>query len=173
MRKSFILAFLFVLQAIPIRAHCPLCTIGAAAAAGGALWLGVSVGVVALFIGAFAVAVGWWVAKLIKRKLIFGQDWIIISISFLTTVLPILPFVKDTRPVFVSWVGEYGSLLNRTYLVSVPLVASIFGGLLVAVTPWMSAKITALRKGRMIRFQGILLTFLLLIVAGVLFEVVL
>ena len=51
-----------------VSAHCPLCTAGAAIAAGGAIYLGVSVIVVGLFIGAFAVSTGWWVAKIIKKQ---------------------------------------------------------------------------------------------------------
>lgn len=43
-------------------AHCPLCTIGAGAAAVGAAWLGVSYMVIGVFLGAFGLAIGLWTA---------------------------------------------------------------------------------------------------------------
>ncbi len=168
------LGFLFLFLLLPtVLAHCPLCTIGAAAAAGGALWLGVSPAVVSLFIGAFAIAMGWWISKLIKKKYFPGQDFVIIITSFLTTVLPILPLLKAVYPLPVLWFGEYGSLFNRTYVLNASIITSILGGGIVALSPWISARITAMRAGKMFRFQGIILTFLLLLIGSLVVEVIL
>ncbi len=159
----FFFSFLFIREAY---AHCPLCTIGAAAAAGGAAYLGVSQIVIGLFIGAFAVSIGWWVSRLIKKKYIPFQKTLIVLFSFFTTILPLLAFMESIYPFYISWAGEYGSLLNRTYILNIFLVGSIIGGIIVCITPWMSSQITKLRHGKMIPFQGVILTLSLLLVIG-------
>lgn len=172
MRKALVLLIIAAFNAMPVFAHCPLCTVGAAAAAGGALWLGVSPAVVSVFIGAFAAAVGLWFARVIKKKFFLGQDWLIVIASFVTTVLPILSFVKDVRPWYISWFGEYGSVFNRTYVVNVSLLTSIIGAVLVIVAPFLSKKISQMR-GKTVKFQGIVLTFLLLVLFGLVLWVLL
>ena len=88
-----------------VYAHCPLCTAGAAVAAGGAAWLGISKAAIGIFIGAFAVSTGWWASNLL--------------------------------------------------------------------TPWLSKKITELRNGKMLPYQGIMLTFALLVILSVAVELIL
>ncbi|MBI4439339.1 hypothetical protein HY638_00015 [Candidatus Woesearchaeota archaeon] len=152
------------------RAHCPLCTVGAAAAAGGAAYLGVSNMVIGIFIGAFAVSMGWWVSKLIKRQFL-GKMPLIIAISFATTIIPLMPLIKGDYPLFISLAGDYGSLLNRTYLISLFLAGSIIGGIVVCITPWLSSRIGEYR-GKMVPYQGIILTFVLLVLTSATIEVV-
>ncbi len=168
MKKSLFLFSLFSFSfSLPFaRAHCPLCTVGAAAAAGGALWLGVDLVVIALFIGAFGVSTGWWISRLVKRTFFRGQKGIIIIASFLLTIIPLMPLFPGITPYYLSWSGEYGSLLNRTYLFNTFLMGSIFGGAVVSLTPFVSRKITAMR-GKMVPFQGVILTLALLILVGI------
>ncbi len=153
-------------------AHCPLCTAGAAAAAGGALWLGVDKAVVGLFLGAFAVSTGWWISRLIKKQYIPFQKHAIIIGSFVLTMLPIFPFITQVYPLYLSWGGDYGTLFNRTYVINLPLFTSLFGGILVSMTPWLSKKISNMRKGKTFPFQGILLTFTLLVATGITLQLV-
>jgi hypothetical protein len=143
---------------------------GAAAAAGGAMWLGVSGTVVALFIGAFAVSMGLWIGRIIKKQYIPHQTAWITLVSFATTALPVLPFMMsgtpgDYIPIFISWAGEYGSLLNRTYLINIPLIATLVGAGIVLAAPWMSRKITDLR-GETLPYQGVSLTLIILIISA-------
>lgn len=163
----FFFSFLLVKETY---AHCPLCTIGAAAAAGGAAYLGVSQIVIGLFIGGFAVSIGWWISRLIKKKYIPFQKTLIILFSFATTILPLLMILNETRPFYISLAGDYGSFLNRTYLINMFLVGSIIGGIIVSITPWMSNQLTKLRHGKMIPFQGVILTLLLLLIIGVIIQ---
>ncbi|NQV09015.1 hypothetical protein HQ529_04145 [Candidatus Woesearchaeota archaeon] len=167
-----ILPLFFVFLVEEVKAHCPLCTIGAAAAAGGAVWLGVNQVVIGIFIGAFAVSIGWWVAGLIKKQYVPFQKWIIILLSFITTIGPLLPILDGVNPLYISLAGEYGSLLNRVYLYNLFLIGSIIGGIIVSLTPWLSKKITELRKGKMISYQGIMLTLLLLVITGIIIQLV-
>ena len=155
-------------------AHCPLCTIGAAAAAGGAAWLGVSKIVIGIFIGAFAVSIGWWISNIIKKQYLPFQRLLIILFSFITTIFPLLGLevMKSIYPLYISLAGGYGSLLNRTYILNLFLVGSIIGGFIVSITPWLSRKITTIRNGKMIPYQGITLTFALLIATSLIFEVI-
>ena len=157
-----IIPLLIVFLAGLISAHCPLCTIGAGAAAAGAVWLGVSKVVIALFIGAFAVSMGYWFSNLLKKKYIPFQKTLIILIVFLTTVLPLMPIFKAIGPLYLSFIGPYG----KTYAFNYSLVSSLLGGTIVLASPSISKQLTELRKGKMLPFQGILITFLLLIIIG-------
>ena len=158
--------FIFSFILIGIRfaeAHCPLCVVGAATVAGGAVWLGVNEMIIGVFIGAFAVSVGWWISRMIKKKYIPFQKTLIILISFATTIFPILFLFKGFYPLYISIIGEYGSLLNRTYLINLFLIGSVVGGLIVSLTPMISKKISSFREGKIIPYQGTALTLTLLI----------
>src|SRR3990167_8283639 len=153
--KKFLGLPLFLALAQSAYAHCPLCTVGAAAAAGGAAWLGVSKIVICIFIGAFAVSIGWWVSNLIKKQYVPFQKPLIILFSFATTVFPLLGLevMRSNYPALISFFGDYGSLLNRTYILNLFLIGSILGGLIVSITPWLSRKITIMRNGKMLPYQ--------------------
>ncbi len=163
---------LLVLQAATVLAHCPLCTVGIAAAAGGAAYFGVDKAVIALFVGAFAVSTGWWIGRKIKKQVLPHQVAFIVLLSFLLTVIPLLPLLTTVYPLPVFLVGDYGSWLYRTYVINLGLIASVVGGAVVSITPWLSRKISTLRKGMTIPFQGIILTLSLLIVLGVVLQLV-
>ncbi len=150
-----------------VMAHCPLCTVGAAAVAGGAAYLGVSSIVIGIFIGAFAVAIGWWVARVIKRRFIPYQRSVIIAFSFIATILPMMPFFSASFPLYLAWLGEYGSV----FMINMFLIGSFIGGFIVSVTPWVSKKMTFVRNGKMIPFQGIMLTLGLLIIVGSIIQI--
>jgi hypothetical protein len=145
--------------------------VGAAAAAGGAAWLGVDKAIIGIFLGAFAVSIGWWISGLIKKQYIPFQRGLIIIFSFITTVLPLIPVIGESvYPLYISLFGDYGSLFNRTYVINLFLVGSLFGGLVVCVTPWMSRKITEFRNGKMIPYQGVILTFSILIIISLIIQ---
>ena len=152
-----------------VSAHCPLCTIGAGVAAGGAVWLGINEFVVALFLGAFAMSMGLWFSKIIKKKYFPHQNILIVAIVFASTLLPILPLITSEHnvyPVYLSWFGNYSSLFNRTYLISRNILSGLFGGVLVMSSPYLSRQMTKLRNGKIIPFQGVAITLLLLIIIG-------
>lgn len=160
MKKIFIILFSVLLIDFA-SAHCPLCTIGAGAAAAGAVWLGVSKIVVALFVGAFAMSMGMWFSRIPKKRYIKFQKTIIITVVFITTVLPLLPIFKAIGPLYIPFVGEYGA----TYAINYSLVSSLFGGGIVFVSPFLSRKIKE-KRGKTVPFQGMILTLILLIITG-------
>lgn len=163
-----------ILSSAAAMAHCPLCTVGAATVAGGAVWIGVDKVVVGLFLGAFAASMGWWFSRLIKKQYVPFQKWLIILLSFITTIIPILPVVGAAPyPIHISVAGSYGSLLNRIYLLNLFLVGSILGAIIVSIAPWLSSSITRLRKEKTLPFQGSVLTLLLLVITGVVLQLVL
>src|SRR3972149_10254551 len=127
-KKFFILPvltiFLMIFLIKSVSAHCPLCTIGAGAAGVGAIWLGVSKVVVALFIGAFAMSMGIWFSKIPKKRYIPFQKTLIVLVIFLTTVVPLSPIFKAIGPLYLSFIGEYGT----TYAINYSLISSLFGG---------------------------------------------
>jgi len=170
MKKLLLIPFFFLLSATATFAHCPLCTAGILVAASGAAYMGVSKVVISLIVGALSVSIGWWIAKSIKKQYIPLQKPIIILASFLLTVIPIIPTLYQIYPLYISWYGGYGSLLNRTYIINISLITSIFGALIICITPWLSKKITELRKGKHIKYQTMLLTFLLLAIIGLIIQ---
>lgn len=165
-KLTLFLAVTLLVSAETVRAHCPLCTLGAAAAAGGAALLGVSSTVIGLFIGAFAVSTGWWIARMIKKQLIPFQKTGIVVFSYAATVIPMLTLFPDIRPLYIPRMGQYGS----TFVLNIFLIGSLLGGFIVAITPQISKKIGDLRNGRMVPYQGIVLTLSLLLIAGVLIQ---
>ena len=166
-KKFFIFPVLTIFLAKLISAHCPLCTIGAGAAAAGAVWLGVSKVVVALFIGAFAMSMGMWFSKIIKKKYVPFQKTLIVLVIFLTTLLPLLPLFTAIGPFYLSFILEYGT----TYAINYSLVSGLFGGLIVLSSPQLSRKITDFRKGKIIPYQGLILTLSTLLITGGLIQV--
>ena len=148
-------------------AHCPLCTLGAGAAAGVAMWLGVKTGVIGLFLGAAALSLGWWFGRVLKRRYLPLQTPLISLVSFASIILPVSPLMAGTSSIYVSWWGDYGSVFNRTYLFDPFIAGAIIGALVLFVTPVLSRKLTKLRGGKIVPFQGIILTFTLLMIIGV------
>jgi hypothetical protein len=168
LKKLFTLIFLPFLGVKTILAHCPLCTLGAAAAVGGAAYMGVNKVVLSLFVGAFAISMGMWFTRIIKKKYIPFQKTIIILGSFFLTVIPILPLINAYFPLFVWFIGDYG----KTYAINASIIGSFFGGLLVFISPTLSKKITKIRNKHM-NYQTIIITFLLLIITGGIIQILL
>lgn len=167
MRKLF--SFIFLIPILLVRsvsAHCPLCTVGVGAAAAGAAWLGVSKVVIGLLIGAFAMSMGMWFAKIPKKRYLPFQKTFIISAIFITTILPLLPIFSAIGPLYLPFIGEYGKTLAINY----SLVSSFFGGTITFVSPSLNKKIKEKRNGRGVPFQGIILTFALLAIASLVIQ---
>ncbi|MBU2101147.1 hypothetical protein KKH05_00250 [Patescibacteria group bacterium] len=173
MRKLgfFYIATLLLLIPKTASAHCPLCVVGAGALAVFASSIGVSSVVVGILIGAFALALGFWVAPMIKKEFIPYQKQILILLIYVGTIIPVMPFIKDYGPLYVSLGGEYGSLWHNTYTVDLFLFGSILGATLMFVAPFISKAITKAR-GRQVLYQGIIITFSLLIITSVIFQLI-
>ena len=149
-------------------AHCPLCTVGAAAAAGGAAYLGVNNAAIGVFIGGFGASMGWWFARLMKKEYLPFQTAAWVLSSFLLTVIPIRMLFPEAWPLFISWLGEYGS----TFAINLFLLGSVVGGIILCSTPWLSERLTALRSGKHLPFQGMILTVVLLVVTSAVLQLV-
>lgn len=165
-----LIVILFFAGAVSVAyAHCPLCTAGAGLAAMGAGWLGVGEISIGIFIGAFAVAVGSWIANIWKMDFRFKKEALII-ISFITTIAPLIYMFQEFIPLYVHLYGGYGSLLNRTYLINQFLLGSITGGAVVLLAPFVSGAITK-KYGKMLwPYQGLSITFSALLITSVIFE---
>src|SRR3989344_838133 len=162
-----LISFIFIMP-ISIKyayAHCPLCTITAGAAAAGGVYLGVNKIVIGLLIGAFAMSMGMWLARIIKKKYIPFQKTLIILLIFLLTVIPLLPIFSHIGGFNIGLTGDYGSLLNRTYVIDHSFLASFLGGAIVFISPSLNRRIKEKTK-KNVPFQGIIITFLLLIIAA-------
>lgn len=151
-------------------AHCPLCTAGAGALAVFAASIGVSSVVVGILIGAFAIALGLWIAPLVKKHYVPYQKQILTLLIFLGTVIPILPLVRDYGPLYLSLGGEYGTLLHNTYTINLYILGVVVGAIIMLISPLLSKAMTALRKGKRLPYQGVTLTLLLLVIASIIVQ---
>ena len=165
-----LVAVLVSLIPTKVLAHCPLCVGGAGAAAALASVLGVTYGAIGVFMGGFAVALSLFIANRLPKKFKF-QNIIVGWVIYLTTLIPMYPLLKgDYVPWFISAGGEYGSLLNRTYLIDLFIVGAVIGSLTVFYSMKLSSYITQKRDGKHIKFQGMILTFGLLLIAATLIQ---
>ena len=169
-KKLNFLLIIPIFLARSVSAHCPLCTITAGAAATGAVWLGVSKIIIGLLMGAFAMSMGMWFSRIPKIKYIPFQRTAIISIVFLLTILPLLPIFSHVAGFHVDLTGGYGSLLNRTYVIDHSLLSSFLGGAIVFISPALNKKIKEKRNGKSIPFQGIIIIFLLIVIASLIIQ---
>ncbi len=151
-------------------AHCPLCTVGAGIAAAGAAWLGVGSGSIGVFIGAFAVATGLWMHRLIKKSFFPHQSLALATTSFALTIIPMQPLFQDYTSLYISWAGDYGSWLNRTYVMDRFVIGALVGAVILAAAPAISRLISRARKGKMMPFQGITVTFGMLLFISVILQ---
>jgi len=170
MKKIISLFALLAFIPSAAKAHCPLCTAGAGALAIGAAYLGVSNYIVGVMIGAFALALGFWIPRTIKKKYIPYQDELLTIIIFFSTVIPIMPFVQHYTSFNIYWFGEYGGIFNKTYMVSRFLIGSLVGALIMLVSPYVSRELSKLRKNKLFPYQGIIITFIMLLAVSLLFQ---
>jgi hypothetical protein len=166
--------FIFIISFLILNfsfAHCPLCTAGAGIGAIIAKQLGMKTSAVGVFIGAFSVALGWWLANILKKKINFKFLTLVsIIISFLTIILPLKLYFYEIGSFYLNLFGDYGSLLNRTYVYDKFLLGSILGGLIILVSPFLSQQILKLRQGKIFPYQGLIITFTLLILLASFFQ---
>ena len=152
-------------------AHCPLCVAGAGALAVLAASLGVSSVVVGILIGAFALALGLWLAPLVNKQYIPYQKQILTLLIFVGTIVPIMPLIRDYGPLYISLGGEYGTLWHNTYTVDLFLFGSVVGVVLMLVAPLVSRLLTKLWS-KQIPYQGVTITLFLLVIASVIAQIV-
>ncbi|MDP2651491.1 MAG: hypothetical protein Q8O98_02795 [bacterium] len=171
--KSIVLALasLFLIPAYA-QAHCPLCTVGAGALAVLAASLGVSTASVGVFIGAFSLALGLWVAKLVKKKYFKQQDALLTLAIFLSTIIPIMPLIKEYRPLYIKLFGSYGTLFHNTYAFNLYLTGAAVGAVILWLSPYLSKALTKARRGETLPYQGLGVTFVLIIIAAIVFQII-
>ncbi len=156
------LPVLILLMSTPAHAHCPLCTAGAGVLALSAAKLGVGPMPIGIFLGAFAVALGLWVARLLKRQYLPRQKVLLAVFSFATTIFPLQAVLADNASVYLPFWGEYG----KTFVINLFVVGAVVGGLLILSSPYLSRKLALARGGEMYPFQGMVITLVLLVSAA-------
>ncbi len=152
-------------------AHCPLCTAGAGALAIVAASLGVPGIIIASLIGGFALALGLWVKRIIKKKYFHFQDHVVTWLIYLLTVLPLWPILKDYKALYIPSLGidKYA----ETIPVNIYLVGVIVGAIILSISPYLSKKFTGLIGKQLLPFQGIVITMILLILVPLLINLLL
>ena len=87
---------------------------------------------------------------------------LIILVVFLTTLIPLMPFFKAIGPLYIPFIGAYG----LTYAVNYSIASSLFGSLIVLMSPLASRQISKFRDGKIVPFQGVMITLLSLLIIG-------
>ncbi len=151
-------------------AHCPLCTAGAGLLAVLAASLGISSVIVGMMIGAFATALGMWIARIPKREYLPYQRPILTTLIFLSTVIPIMPLIRHYAPLYVSFWGEYGTLFHNTYTINLFLAGVPLGVIVIWIAPYISKFMTRARNGKQLPYQGLGITFTLLILISLVIQ---
>jgi hypothetical protein len=162
------LAVFSLFVSAPAHAHCPLCTAGAGVAALGAAKLGMGPMSIGIFLGAFAVAIGLWFARFLKKQYLPKQRALLAVLSFATTIFPLQVVLADNTSLYLSFWGEYG----KTFVINLFLVGAILGGVLILLSPYLSRKLALARGGEIYPFQGMTITLALLVSAAAVIELV-
>lgn len=166
MKKTLLTLPIIALVPKVASAHCPLCTAGAGALAVLAASLGVSSIVVGVLIGAFSLALALWVSGMVQKQYVRFQKQILATIIFLGTVIPIMPFIEHYAPLYVPFIGKYGT----TYTINLFLFGVVIGALIMFIAPYMSAYVTKVRD-KQVPFQGISITVTLLVVVSTIIQI--
>lgn len=150
-------------------AHCPLCTAGAGILAVLAASMGVPATIIAVMLGGFAMALGLWFSRVVKKKYFRFQDQVVIWGAYLLTVVPLWPVLKEYKALYVPWLGidKYAT----TIPVDVYILGVILGGLVLLVSPYLSGRVTKWAGKQIIPFQGVVITLVLLVLVPLIVDI--
>ena len=170
MKKTIILIplalILLFAAAIPVHAHCPLCTAAVGVAAVSAKYMGLDVSIVGLFVGAFGISTGIWLGKKIRKEYIKFQLPVIAILSYLLTVIPLRFISSDNIYIPLLLFGEPGSILNKIYWIDKLIFGTIIGGILTFIGYWIHNYIKKVKGKVLFPYQGIIITLSLLLLSG-------
>lgn len=165
---SVILIFMSLLISLmlTVHAHCPLCTAAVGTAAISAKYYGMDISIIGMFIGAFGISTGLWIALKISKKYFRFQFFLIVLLSYLLTVIPLLYISNESMYLPVLLLGSAGSLLNKVYWINKLLFGSIIGGFAALIAYFFHISIKKLNGKVLFPFQGIVITLLFLIISS-------
>ncbi len=153
-----------------VHAHCPLCTAAIGGAVLGAEYFGLGAGIAGLFVGAFAISTGLWLAGKIKTQYFPFQTPLLVLASFLLTVIPLQYLSSQTFFFPALWFGTSGSAFNQVYFLNKLLVGSVLGAVLSLLALRLHRLLKAWKGRVFFPFQGVVLTLAVLLVSsGILF----
>jgi len=158
--SAFIASLLFLPELA--RAMCPLCSVAIGAGAVAAEYYGVDPSIIGLFVGAFALSTGIWVANWIKTQYIPHQKKIIVAASLALTIIPFVPIVPDAFYLPLKLFG-----LAKVLWLNKLLVGSILGILISGGAFAFSNKIKEIRGKVLFPYQGVVFPVLALAATSV------
>ncbi len=135
------------------KAHCPLCTAAVGSGVAITRFYGIDDTIVGIWIGAFIVSTVLWAAKKIKKEYIPFQNYVLVIVAFLLTVIPFY------------YAGLIGDLRYTIFGIDKLLLGMITGTLVTIVAFHIGDMI----KKRVIPFQKIVITLSLLVISSLIF----
>ncbi|MEK6840191.1 MAG: hypothetical protein AABX72_04555 [Nanoarchaeota archaeon] len=157
---KLLVLLLALLMLVPlVSAHCPLCTgaIGIAATTAG--YYGVDASIIGLFVGAFGISTGLWIGRKVKQQYLPGQLSLIVSLSFVLTIIPFF-FMTGEQFMFPLSLGSF----KRIFFFDKLIFGSFLGGMVTVPTFWLHEFIKKIRGKVLFPFQGIAFTLTMLAV---------
>lgn len=78
--------FVFLTSASPANAQCPACLVTIGGSVLLSRYLGIDDLLIGIWVGGFIISFGLWSAKFIKKTFFKGQNWVLTTILWITTV---------------------------------------------------------------------------------------
>lgn len=150
----------------PVSAHCPLCTAGAAAGVGIARAYGVDDSIVGLFLGAFVAASALWLDRILKKRKIDYpfQSFILVAVSLLALAVPLYYAGIITNIEVVKSMPDYHAILGMEAFGLDTLFSGLLLGTVLITGVFMISDFITAKRGRMFRYQGMILMAVTLII---------
>ena len=161
-----VISLFTIVSSAAVMAHCPLCTVAVGAAAISAEMYGVDPSIVGIFIGAFGISTGIWIARKIKHHFPFQTSLIVLA-SFLLTVIPLYKINSDYLYIPLLLAGSAGSILNKVYWLNKILVGSVLGGIVSLFAYGIHVFIKKINGKVLFPFQGIVITIISLLLLSI------
>ncbi len=164
MNTFFIFLFFpLLLLALPsVSAHCPLCTGAVGVAAVSAGYYGIDMSIIGLFVGAFGISTGLWMARKVGK-----YTTLIVLASVFLTLFPLRMVSNETFFLPLLFLGPAGTFLNKVYWVNKFLFGGVLGSIVTSAAFWIHMTIKRFHGRVLFPFQGVALTLLFLAVAGI------
>lgn len=148
-----ILIVLILLNVVPVYAHCPLCTAAVATGVITTRYYGVNDSIVGIWIGAFIISTALWFNRILKKKYVPLQPFLLSILALVLTVVPLY---------FARIITNSSKILGIDRL----LFGILIGSFISYVGVFVSKGIKNKRKKVLFPFQTIVIILVSLIITS-------
>ncbi len=159
----FLIIFLFIRQ---VEAICPVCTITVIGGIELSRWLGVDDTISGVWIGGLIVSLSLWFIDWLKKKNVrFIFEKVLVFLFFYAIIILPLYWMKLIGYPSCAKLKIYDRLYDKL------VVGIIFGSIAFIIGSWLNIWLKKINKNKVyFRFQKVVLPFLFLIIASIVFH---